>query len=366
MYRICCLVLVVGCVSEPAEIHYTGPVRRFVVDSISVPKNNTEARAYGGDLNGDRVVDNQLGMVIGTLSSFGDVTKHGADMIGSRVLASSVEIIADDLENDPTVGIRYFGRDGDVSELVGGEIVDGVFRTTSNGALIAHLPIFADADPSVVELLGAQLDLTADGRGGFDAKVRGGIPDAIPAAFAGVDQMIATHPSDHVAFFRLIDTQPHDFVITQEEFAHNTLIGALMTPDLELSGTKVLSIGFGVHLAPCDAGTCTTPAVTCFDRTLDGDETDLDCGGSCAPCSTGGSCTSAADCESHECNGTCAAPTCFDGVRDGFETDVDCGSQCGSCASGKACWSDSDCTSGECGAPCTGIFCGDYSLDTCQ
>ena len=43
----------------------------YVIDSLLVPTNNTMARDYGFDLNNDGAIDNQLGMVLGTLASMG-------------------------------------------------------------------------------------------------------------------------------------------------------------------------------------------------------------------------------------------------------------------------------------------------------
>jgi hypothetical protein len=42
--------------------------------------------------------------------------------------------------------------------------------------------------------------------------------------------------------------------------------------------------------------------------------------------------------------------TCFDGVRDGLETDVDCGGDCAPCGEGSACMVPRDCASARCGA----------------
>ncbi len=44
---------------------------------------------------------------------------------------------------------------------------------------------------------------------------------------------------------------------------------------------------------------------SCDDGQKDGDETDVDCGGGCAPCSAEQSCDAPADCESGVCQGTC-------------------------------------------------------------
>ena len=92
--------------------------------------------------------------------------------------------------------------------------------------------------------------------------------------------------------------------------------------------------------------------VTCMDGYKDGNETDVDCGGSCAPCATGKSCDVAGDCESLACkDGTCIAPSCNDGIKDGDESDVDCGgTMCPGCMDGLDCGANADCQSGVCDA----------------
>ncbi len=66
-----------------------------------------------------------------------------------------------------------------------------------------------------------------------------------------------------------------------------------------------------------DCGGSQCPACpTCFDGIQNGNETDVDCGGSDCP----------------------ACPTCFDGVQNGNETDVDCGGpDCIPCSTGGPC-----------------------------
>jgi hypothetical protein len=90
--------------------------------------------------------------------------------------------------------------------------------------------------------------------------------------------------------------------------------------------------------------------VSCADGVKDENETDVDCGGSCAPCATGKSCVVGGDCESHVCTGgTCIAPSCSDKVQNEGETDVDCGGKhCAGCSAGKMCVAGSDCKSGVC------------------
>ncbi len=71
----------------------------------------------------------------------------------------------------------------------------------------------------------------------------------------------------------------------------------------------------------------------CTDKVQNGDETDIDCGGSCPKCTPGKGCKSPSDCGSGVCTNlsTCAAATCNDKVQNGSETDVDCGGTCPSC-----------------------------------
>ncbi len=61
----------------------------------------------------------------------------------------------------------------------------------------------------------------------------------------------------------------------------------------------------------------TPPAPTCNDGIQNGNETGVDCGGSCSPCPV--------------------APTCNDGIQNGNETGVDCGGSCTPCNTGGGC-----------------------------
>jgi hypothetical protein len=370
MNRACLLLALSACASDPEPIEYTGETRRFVVSSIRVPTSHSESREFGLDIDGDRTIDNQLGAVTATLANLAQlISTHGDDMIAAGAIASSVELVADDFLRDDTVALRYIGIDGEPVELIGGVIIDGRFETRHAGEATIHVPGFVDADPMILRLHHARASLVPDGTGGYIATIGGAIDarEAVAAAFDGADQMLRTRPRDHVLFFRFLDTSPQDFTITEDEFATNSVVKALLSPDIT-KPRPMLSIGFRVHLRACAQGTCATEPATssCFDRVKNGDETDVDCGGSCGACAGGFSCAIANDCESHACeSGRCALPSCNNGVRDGFETDVDCGTQCGPCATGQVCWSHGDCVSKQCGAPCSGTLCGNLSLDRC-
>ena len=127
------------------------------------------------------------------------------------------------------------------------------------------------------------------------------------------------------------------------------------------------------HMAPPDlsAGDMSdTDTPECHDGVLNGNESDVDCGGTCAPCSTGQHCAAPTDCTSMLCNmftGLCVGTRCEDGKADGTETDIDCGGgACVACADGKSCKSNMDCTSNICNMTshtCAGTLCGDGIKD---
>ena len=385
------LLLLAACSSSPSgDITgpFTGPVHRFVVDRILVPATTDASAAVAGDLDGNGTPDNKLGLVTAVLATTNDLSLDGPDMIAAGALASVVEIQADDLATDATVGVRYFGIDPtdpatapaiadaiDAATVVaGGALVDGTFlsnRTATTrhpGRAIVVLPVYTNADPLALPLEGLEIDLHPDGRGGFDAILRGGIreADARALAYAGLIQMFENEPERHLVFQRQID-RDRDGTMSRAEL-DDSIIATLVTADIQLfDGTRYaprpaptakdsLSIAFAAHLLPCpDDGRCsaaTTPILDhCRDRIRDGNESDVDCGGSCLPCFDGRTCTAPGDCQSNACaasSNTCVPATCTDGVRDGFESDVDCGGSCPPCTQGRICAADSDCTSNNC------------------
>jgi hypothetical protein len=121
----------------------------------------------------------------------------------------------------------------------------------------------------------------------------------------------------------------------------------------------------------CAAATGSCVAASCGDGVQNGDETDKDCGGSCgATCNVNQKCLQNADCvlpTSGKCtSGKCAAATCSDGVKNGDETDTDCGGSCANkCPVTKHCGASADCLSSACvSGTCTGVC--SPGLKTCS
>jgi hypothetical protein len=93
---------------------------------------------------------------------------------------------------------------------------------------------------------------------------------------------------------------------------------------------------------------------TAIDGIKNGDETDVDCGGSNPrKCAAGKRCLVAVDCASRACDAatsTCKAASPHDGIKNGTKTDVDCGGPkpIARCAVGQSCLVHSDCASNSC------------------
>lgn len=356
---------VVGCSSPDSGGDivgpFTGELHRYYVDAIEIPRDGSEALAFAADLDGDGKNDNQLGNVTAVLSTTSDLTADSDDMIKSGAIASIVEVQADDLVDDPAVGVTFYGDLGEPFVVIGGEISRGAFLsnrtrdTHAAGMATVHLPIYTNADPLVLPLEGVELAFVPDDVGGLHVIVRGGIRQeaARAAAYTGLIQMFETEPQRHLVFARGIDTN-RDAVISRAE-VDESLIALLVAADVDLdlvpgSSPDAVSVAFGVHLSSSPPFGISPNH--CRDRRVDSDESDVDCGGSCQKCWDNKTCVVAADCQSNACAGgppgSCSAATCSDGVRDGYESDIDCGGVCGGCGTGKVCAADSDCVSSNC------------------
>jgi hypothetical protein len=123
--------------------------------------------------------------------------------------------------------------------------------------------------------------------------------------------------------------------------------------------------GAGGPPIDCPAGaTCQCQPPSSNDGVTNGGETDVDCGGdgtpgndSAPPCQTGMICAQDIDCFWGHCNsGVCGGHVA--GTQDGDETDVDCGgTQSPGCDWFKVCFQNSDCASQICDNDCSGANC---------
>ena len=125
------------------------------------------------------------------------------------------------------------------------------------------------------------------------------------------------------------------------------------SPALGNAGTEPVLAGAGTSPVTASAGTAgiSAAASSCDeDDSISGDETDIDCGGRvCEACTTGRHCLMGTDCASGICtNQDCQAPSCSDLACNGDETDFNCGGSCAPCATGYGCRTGADCKTGSC------------------
>ncbi len=130
--------------------------------------------------------------------------------------------------------------------------------------------------------------------------------------------------------------------------------------DIDCGGgscAKCPGFGWCALDSDCQSGECHTSFFYCHpdhcvNQVKDVGETGVDCGGGggCYGCDLGSACQLDGDCLSFACDlvsMTCIADHCQDHHHDGDETDTDCGGSCAAgCTVGKKCNDASDCAPG--------------------
>lgn len=277
----------------------------YVLDSISVPTSNNEARDDGQDLNGDAVVDNQFGAVLGTLAAQGfpvqPETTRGIDRGATITLA---DVASTDLTTDPAATFAAFvganpmpAACTSASDLtcrhhlggnatftippaaptnppIAGAFTAGAFATTTAGHLTLALSLFPDAAPVVLNLIGARVQLmSVSATKIMSAKLAGAITQAeisaklYPAMRESFQAAVArdcsaltsppvcgcTAGSNGRNWLALFDTgATQDCAISIAEISGNSLIQSLFAPDVTIENQQALS--FGVRATAVQAG----------------------------------------------------------------------------------------------------------------
>ncbi len=86
-----------------------GAHTHYVVNKVNVPTNNTQSRDDGLDLNGDKTVDNQLGMVLGTLAGQGIMVQASVDTaVNNGEINLLVDVQTTDFTNAAAAGMAVY------------------------------------------------------------------------------------------------------------------------------------------------------------------------------------------------------------------------------------------------------------------
>ncbi|MEP6861825.1 MAG: hypothetical protein ABJE66_14455 [Deltaproteobacteria bacterium] len=283
----------------PADALFDAPLaplgaHRFVIDHQHLPTNNTEARTYGLDLNGDAVVDNQLGMVNAAIAGMGfsaqPVLDHAID-------TGSVEILADleaaDLTTAAQATFTLFDGTNAMPAPCNGSS-DTTCRHHLAGTATFDLAAGSPHDPALAGSIAAgvvtagpgTLHLRTNAFGSmvdlhlFGARVRlsspteasvmtGVIAGAITqqeidtsllpplqislTAQIGLDCSALTSPpgcgctsgSSGATMISLFDTN-QDCAVSLAEIKSSSLLASLLAPDVTIDAMPALSVGVGV------------------------------------------------------------------------------------------------------------------------
>jgi hypothetical protein len=266
----------------------------YVIDRFVFPTSNVEARDYGVDLDGDAVVDNQLGMISAALGMQGLENQIYTDkLINDGSIITLADVGTTDLVTSPAASFAVFeganpmpaacldAQDtacrkhltGSASFTAKSAPVDPPLQgAVASGDLVAgpgHLSVrfaFFGLLPAELTLLAARVDLmpTATGMMG---KLTGAISKNdvdnvfIPSMQNGFLPIVARDctalssppgcgcvtDSQGKSLIGLFDTTPQDCQISVDEVRNNSIIVSLFTPDLVVEGRDALSFGVHVH-----------------------------------------------------------------------------------------------------------------------
>lgn len=276
---------------DDGDVQATGPHYTYVASQVLVPTNTNVARDYGLDLNGDKTVDNALGMVLATLGGRGlDVqsTIKGAVDEGDIILlvdfqsdsftSSAGAGFSVKLGQDPTppacngsadtvcgnhlkgTGTFTVSANSPNNAAVTGKIVGGTF--TGGPGDIALQIALGGTMAIQLDLIGARVKATGITENGMtEVILAGALPEAdleakvIPAIHSQIAPLVmrdCTMPTTPPGcgctgvgktVVDLFDTNPKDCTVSLQELTTNALIVSLLAPDVTIDGVDALSLG---------------------------------------------------------------------------------------------------------------------------
>jgi len=292
MYRLLALVLALpfgACgddggndFNHAPELDPDGTVTTYVIDSVTVPTTQQEARAIGLDLDGDDEIDNALGGIfatVGALSPDSDaqasVDQAVAD--GTTIMLAAVQATSLDAAKgaglfvalgehpstpactdaaDMVCGHHLDGAtsfdvsaDSPADSLVTGNIANGRF-VGGPGAVIVEVAVVDGADPLRLHLVGARADVQVSDSGLMSGVLAGGLTQeeidstVLPSLGTLLDQVAGpdctgTAPPCCVAdssgaqIYELFDTNM-DCTISESEIATSSLVATIFALDVDL------------------------------------------------------------------------------------------------------------------------------------
>jgi hypothetical protein len=241
--------ILAACTAADTEIATpdSGAYQRFVIDDFTFPTSEDEAKAFGSDLDGDGMVDNEIGLAISALSTQADIRDDASvrALIGSGQVPSSLEIFG----SDDVVGLQYFATQGSAGAVLRAFATDGL----QDGTMTLLLPALVDAAPTPLVLDYVQMQLVPAGSGGYDVRLQGLVEpaQAASAVCVGLLQMIANNPAAHEGVTEILDGNGSDREPpTMAQCLNSNAIESLLAPDVTAASDRApyVSLGIALHV----------------------------------------------------------------------------------------------------------------------
>ncbi|MBA3396217.1 MAG: EF-hand domain-containing protein [Deltaproteobacteria bacterium] len=245
------LLAVSGCTDEPEPLDPAtcDAATTYRVASVLMPHIGAEARATGLDLNGDEMVDNQVGMISSTLHGQVGPLLDLSRTASARFASDITWTIA--VQHCPDAGavVSLTSSTGSVSQLIG-RMRDGVIVATGYEGELPVSTLF-DAggtfvDPGWVAAARAKIELRELDANRIEGKVTMALDSeaTLEALARPLTPFFNAHPEE-LAFFIDYFDDDEDGQLTVEEITASNLAQSLTAPDLDLPSGPALSFGIG-------------------------------------------------------------------------------------------------------------------------
>jgi hypothetical protein len=261
------------------------------------PRTNPEARVLGLDLDGDNVVDNQLGLVMATLAGQGlDTQGLLTSKIDRGEMIQLISLGVEDLTfasgkgtftlftgDDPvpapcanagdTVCRKHLAGTGAFTIAatsaqdtpIAGDInASQLLTPVTTGGNFQLVTLFFTEIPIALDLIGARVRVPLAVDGVTDGVIAGAVTDSdlqtkvLPQMHAGIVAAVnrdcggtqppncgCTNGTSGDTFISLFDTDPQNCSVSLAEVRDNGLIASLLAPDVSINGQDALSVGVG-------------------------------------------------------------------------------------------------------------------------
>lgn len=225
----------------------------YRVASVLVPRNNPEARETALDLDGDELVDNQAGMIAGTLHGqvgpLLDLTRTASARFANDVTWTiAVQHCPDHGDGDGAV-VSLTSSTGSVSQLIG-RMKNGVIIATGYEGDMPVSTLFDAAgtfgDPGWIPAARAKIEVRELAADRIEGTVTMALDSqaTLEALARPLTPFFNAYPEELGFIIDYFDDDKSG-QLTVEEITTSNLAHALVAPDLELPGGPALSFGVG-------------------------------------------------------------------------------------------------------------------------